>query len=264
MTSAFAPSGIFYRRLRAPYPSSPARGRAHSGCTSCCTSPSTAIPGRDDFANEGITAKNLSLWWPNGKRVLCNVSLHVPPGTLAMIAGRNGSGKSTLLHALCSIYIPDRGSVRIQKPCGFVHQDPQTQLMMPTVGVNIALSVPETLLGPDGKVAVSDDLIREKVVSALEQVELIPAESFVSMTIGELSGGQRQRVAVAAALAMKPRTMMFDEVTASMDQQNKAKLLAVMPSIVAANHVAVLWCVMCFRLCIRFSRFVISFLSSPT
>jgi energy-coupling factor transport system ATP-binding protein len=205
---------------------------------------SSKLDGIVDEHHRGITAKNLSLWWPNGTRVLCNVSLHVPPGTLAMIAGRNGSGKSTLLYALRGLRIPDRGSVQLEMPCSFVLQDPSVQLVMPTVGINIAISMPETLRGPDGEVAASEQEIREKVIGALEQVGLCPPESFLPMTVRELSGGQRQRVAVAAALAMKPRVMLFDEVTASMDQLNKAKLLSLMPKIVAENDIAALWYVL--------------------
>lgn len=206
---------------------------------SCSTSSGPANSGREE--RRGIVAENLSLWWPNGTPALRNVSLHVPPGTLAMVAGANGSGKSTLLAALRRLWLPDLGSVHADAPCAFVYQDPQKQLMFPSVAINLAVSVPETLESHPDHLKFDEQRVRKRVLEGLERVGFSPAEPWMSKRSRELSGGEGQRVAVAAALLMQPKSIMFDEVTASMDAANKMLLLGIIPPIVKREKIAALW-----------------------
>jgi energy-coupling factor transporter ATP-binding protein EcfA2 len=180
--------------------------------------------------------------------VLAGVSLHVQPGRLAMLVGPNGSGKSTLLRVLRGILLPDRGSVRVAAPAAFVFQDANTQLFMPSVDINIAMSVPEMQqLHPRGNPPLTAALLHARIAEALRQVDLVPVQDFMHVLVRELSGGQKQRVAVAAALAMRPRVMLFDEVTASMDAENRARLVSIIPNIIVDNNIAALWYVVGYK-----------------
>lgn len=188
-------------------------------------------PHRDKPA---IIAENVSFWWQNGRSALQDVSLRVCPGELTMLVGRNGCGKSTLLKVIRGLLIPTAGKVQLLKPCAFVFQNPNIQIVMPSIGADIALSVPKTS-------STAKQQVREAVIDALNAVGLTPPETFMRMNSSRISGGQRQRAVVASALAMQPQTILFDEVTASMDPVNKAELVSRVRSIISERKIAGLW-----------------------
>jgi energy-coupling factor transporter ATP-binding protein EcfA2 len=220
--------------------------RAIRACAAPAASGEQAAPAEPAGPATGIEAERVALWWPDGTRVLAGVSLRVPPGRLAMLVGPNGCGKSTLLHVLRGLLLPDRGSVRVATPTAFVFQNASAQLFMPSVDINIGMSVPEMQqLHPRGNPPLTSALLHARIADALRQVDLVPVEDFIHLLVRELSGGQKQRVAVAAALAMRPRVMLFDEVTASMDSENRSRLVSIIPRIIADNNIAALWYVVC-------------------
>lgn len=151
-----------------------------------------------------------------------------------MIVGENGCGKSTLLRTICGLLRPASGTVSVDSPCAYVHQHPDVQILFPTVGMDIAASVPKTK-------GTTKEEVREKVKELMEAVGLSPPENFLSTSSFRLSGGEKQRVVVAGALAMEPRTILFDEATASMDPVNKAELLNRVRRIVTERGIAALW-----------------------
>ncbi|PXF48479.1 ABC transporter I family member 10, chloroplastic [Gracilariopsis chorda] len=151
-----------------------------------------------------------------------------------MILGKNGSGKSTLLRILRGLLNPSSGHVYLEKPCAFVQQDPNIQILMPTIGMDIAVSVPKK---PDTSRSELWGAVRE----ALTEVGLVPPEYFMRMSSYRLSGGQRQRAAVAAALAMKPKSFLLDEVTASMDPLNKAELISRVRRLITDRNIGAIW-----------------------
>lgn len=182
----------------------------------------------------GIAVRNVSYWWANSQIALQNVSVDVAPGELAMIVGHNGCGKSTLLRVIRGLFEPPVGEIFLERPCGFVHQNPDIQILLPTIGADIAASIPNVN-------EITDYEAYRKVVQALEMVGLSPASDYIEISSYRLSGGQKQRAVVAAALAMKPASLLFDEVTASMDPVNKAELVARVRKIVTEKNIAALW-----------------------
>jgi ABC-type iron transport system FetAB ATPase subunit len=158
-----------------------------------------------------------------------------------MVAGANGSGKSTLLAALHGLRLPDLGSARADAPCAFVYQDAQRQLLLPNVATNVAVSVPETDARHEGHGRADERSVRAAVLRALDDVGFRPPDPWMGKRARDLSGGEKQRVAIAAALVMRPRSILFDEVTASMDAANRALLLDLIPAIVAERKIAALW-----------------------
>lgn len=184
--------------------------------------------------HEGIHVENVSYWRPNGRQILDNVSMTVKPGEFGMLVGRNGCGKSTLMKVIRGLLKPTLGEVRLATPAAFVDQNPERQIVMPSVGGDIALFL---RLPP----STSQEVAREKVLACLRSVGLEPAEEFIAQGSFRLSGGQRQRVAVASALASGPKVLLMDEVTASMDSENRAELLSRMRNLVCDSQVAALW-----------------------
>ncbi|HEY9847495.1 MAG TPA: ABC transporter ATP-binding protein, partial [Candidatus Caenarcaniphilales bacterium] len=132
-----------------------------------------------------IAVQDLSFHWPQGEQVLRSCSLEVPKGEFWMLLGTNGSGKSTLLRLLAGLLVPPAGTIELLQPVGFVFQNPDHQLVMPTVGADIAF----------GLVAEQLSLaqIRQRVEEALSAVNLLALQR---RPIYALSGGQKQRIAI--------------------------------------------------------------------
>ncbi|HIK38226.1 MAG: energy-coupling factor ABC transporter ATP-binding protein [Geminocystis sp.] len=177
-----------------------------------------------------ILVENLSFSWDGKTRVLDSCTLAVPRGELWMLLGSNGCGKSTLLRILANLLMPDSGDIYIESPMGFVFQNPDHQLVMPTVGADIAFGlVAEKLTLPQ---------IRERVKEALAAVNL---PDFQMRPIHTLSGGQKQRVAIAGALARHCRVLLLDEPTALLDSDTQMELVSLVRTIVKEKHITALW-----------------------
>ncbi len=88
-----------------------------------------------------IRVDNICFSWSSEAKVLKGCSLEVPQGEFWMLLGNNGSGKSTLLRLLAGLLIPDSGSIVMPYKTGFVFQNPDHQLVMPTVGADIAFGL---------------------------------------------------------------------------------------------------------------------------
>lgn len=115
------------------------------------------------FTHPAITVRDVSFEWNSGSVVLNHCSLEVPAGEFWMLLGTNGSGKSTLLR-IWRIYCLARGQVEMHGQVGFVFQNPDHQLVMPTVGADVAFGlVEERLTVPQ---------VRQRVTEALTLVNL--------------------------------------------------------------------------------------------
>lgn len=146
-------------------------------------------------------------------RALRGASLRVPRGTLFMLLGPNGCGKSTLLRALAGLVKPDAGALEAPERKAFVFQNPDHQVIMPTVGADVGFG-----LGNDQ--TLSEDDIRERVVRALRTVNLTDDDAF-ERQVATLSGGQKQRVAIAGALVEEPELLLLDELTTFLDEADQ-------------------------------------------
>lgn len=177
-----------------------------------------------------IAVENLTFTWSSGKAVLDSCSLAVPKGEFWMLLGANGSGKSTLLKILGGLLQPQSGSIHIEQPVGFVFQNPDHQLVMPTVGADIAFGlVAENLSYPN---------IQIRVDQALGAVNL---ENFQRRPIYALSGGQKQRVAIAGALARNAKVLLLDEPTALLDGDSQGDLVAAVRHLIKEKSLTALW-----------------------
>lgn len=182
------------------------------------------------MAELAIQVKDLSFNWPNGEQVFKSLSLDVPKGEFWMLLGINGSGKSTLLRLLADLLTPQLGQIQVLHPLGFVFQNPDHQLVMPTVGADVAFGLVEEKLSPAS--------VRRRVYEALAAVNLLELQR---RPIYALSGGQKQRVAIAGALARQCEVLLLDEPTALLDPDSQLDLVAQVQNLVKSRGITALW-----------------------
>lgn len=158
------------------------------------------------------------------------VTLSFEEGSFVALVGHNGCGKSTLAKLLNGLLIPQRGKVtvcgldtadkknifEIRKNIGMVFQNPDNQMVASIVEEDVAFG-PENLGVPQPEIV-------ERVTSALEQVGMT---EYAKRSPHKLSGGQKQRIAIAGALAIRPKVIVFDESTAMLDPQGRKEVLEV-------------------------------------
>lgn len=177
-----------------------------------------------------IRVNDLCFSWSSTEIILNNCSLQVPEGEFWMLLGNNGSGKSTLLKLLAGLLIPDTGSIVMPYKTGFVFQNPDHQLVMPTVGADIAFGLVSEKLSPIQ--------VKQRVRQALEAVNLLDLER---RPIHALSGGQKQRIAIAGAIARNCQVILFDEPTALLDPDTQLELVAQVSNLVKEHNLTALW-----------------------
>lgn len=177
-----------------------------------------------------IRVDNLEFSWSSGKNVLKSCSLHVPKGEFWMLLGTNGSGKSTLLRLLAGLLEPQTGEIEISQPVGFVFQNPDHQLVMPTVGADVAFGLVAE------KLSLTE--IARRVEKALDAVNLSDLQR---RPIYALSGGQKQRIAIAGALARNCEVLILDEPTALLDPDTQIELVKQVRNLVKSSGLSALW-----------------------
>lgn len=170
----------------------------------------------------------------------------VEPGSITAIVGLSGSGKSTLLNILGLLEPPTDGQIRCDgvdvssasdarrsrlrgEFLGFIFQ--QFHLLDRRTAME---NVAEPLLYGTARDVAGR---RERAMSLLEQVGL--AERAHSMP-HLLSGGEQQRVAIARALARRPRVVLADEPTGSLDAATSERVLELLLGLVRADGVALI------------------------
>lgn len=168
-----------------------------------------------------------------------DVTVDVQAGELAMIVGRNGCGKSTLLSVLRGAFLAESGYVHVDEPVSYVRSDPNLGMLYPTIGCDVSDRVPsEVWEGSDEPRHV----IERRVASvALTAVGLTPPDKYWLMAPRNLSGGIKQRAVLAGAIVTRPKVLLLDEVTASVDPLNRAEILESVTKIVKQDNVAALW-----------------------
>ena len=157
-----------------------------------------------------------------GKRVLRGLSLDVLTGETLVILGGSGSGKSVLLKHMNALLRPDAGTVEVdgeaigalgenelrpvRRKVGMLFQQGALFDSL-TVGDNVAYPLREHRLLPRADIPA-------RVREALAMVDLAETEPLMP---AELSGGMRKRAALARALVLEPRALLYDEPTTGLD-----------------------------------------------
>jgi heme exporter protein A len=149
-----------------------------------------------------------------GRRwALAEVSFHVDPGTVLMIAGRNGAGKSTLLRVLATAIRPDRGKVTVG---GFDVVRDREDVRKLTALLAHQNYLYESLTARENLEVVADHLgvSRDPVASLLDRVGL---GARGDDTVSTFSAGMRKRLSFARVLLQEPRVVLLDEPYGALD-----------------------------------------------
>jgi glutamate transport system ATP-binding protein len=169
--------------------------------------------------------------------VLRDVSLVVARGEVLVVVGPSGSGKSTLCRSINRLETIDSGEIlfdgeplpeegrplaKLRSQVGMVFQSFNLFAHM-TILDNVAL-------GPVKVRRESRAVARERAMQLLTRVGIADQ---AGKHPAELSGGQQQRAAIARALAMQPKAMLFDEPTSALDPETVGEVLDVMTSLAA-------------------------------
>jgi glutamate/aspartate transport system ATP-binding protein len=165
-------------------------------------------------------------------KVLDGCTTSVAKGDVVVVCGPSGSGKSTLIKAVNALEPIQHGDIRIE---GVSVRSRQTNLpkLRSTVGMVFQhfelfphLSVMRNLiLGQIKVLGREEDEARERGLKLLDRVGMAAHKDKFP---GQLSGGQQQRIAIARALSMDPKVMLFDEPTSALDPEMVGEVLDVM------------------------------------
>jgi len=172
--------------------------------------------------------------------VLKDITLKVEPGRSLVVVGPSGSGKSTLLNIMGTLDMPSSGQVLFDgQDLAVLDQKELAVIRNKQIGFVFQLhhllpqcTVLENVLVPTlaDKKRPSMKEIRDRAVQLLQRVGL---KEFLLYRPGELSGGQRQRVAVVRALINKPKLLLADEPTGSLDKDSSENIADLL---VELNH----------------------------
>jgi subfamily B ATP-binding cassette protein MsbA len=174
-----------------------------------------------------IAFRDVSFEYNDDTPVLRHVSFVAPPGSTTALVGSSGSGKSTLISLVMAFNRPlsgvvtldgrDLASIRLKdyrNQLGVVLQD--NFLFDGTIAENISFSHPH---------ATREEIIAASRIAHCEEFIEGFADGYDTI-VGErgvkLSGGQRQRVAIARAILAKPKILILDEATSSLDSESEA------------------------------------------
>ncbi|MBM4160153.1 MAG: ABC transporter ATP-binding protein [Ignavibacteria bacterium] len=168
-----------------------------------------------------IEVRNVSKSF-NGLPVLEDVNLVVEEGTTVVILGKSGVGKSVLLKAIIGLIEPDAGSIRIDghEVVGMKRKDlnalrRQMGYLFQGAALYDSMSVRENLIFPlERREQLTREELEERIIRQLEMVGL---EDAIDKMPAELSGGMKKRIALARALIINPRIMLYDEPTTGLD-----------------------------------------------
>ena len=186
--------------------------------------------------------------------VLNELDLEVSAGEMVTIIGPSGSGKTTVLRTLMTLEAIDSGVIYVDgEPLTHMERNGRlvaanaahTRRMRSRIGMcfqHFNLFPHMTALGNcmEGPVQVLKLPRAEAEGRCLELLEMVGMADKRDEHPSRLSGGQQQRVAIARALAMRPRIMLFDEVTSALDPEVISEVTSVIRELVRTHNLTML------------------------
>ncbi|MBZ9882012.1 ATP-binding cassette domain-containing protein [Mesorhizobium sp. CA10] len=202
-----------------------------------------AAPSSDE--TPAISVKDLRKCFGDHE-VLKGISLEAHKGDVISILGSSGSGKSTMLRCINLLETPDSGEVRVDgelikmKRGRDGHQMPADIRQVERIRANLAMVFQSFNLWShmtvlENLVAAPTHVLKRPRAECLEQAEALLKRVGIwerrNYYPPHMSGGQQQRAAIARALAMNPKVMLFDEPTSALDPELVGEVLRVMRSL---------------------------------
>ena len=170
-----------------------------------------------------INCSNVSFSYESGHPVLQDLSFTIQDGECVGLIGANGAGKSTVMKLILGLLPCTQGEIRVddipvgketlkevRKKLGFVLQNSDNQMFMPTVY--------EDMIFAPLNYGVSKEETEARVDAVLEKLGL---QDLKHRHNHKISGGEKRMAAIATILAMQPEMILMDEPTAALDPYNR-------------------------------------------
>ncbi|MDD3463082.1 MAG: ABC transporter ATP-binding protein [Sulfurospirillaceae bacterium] len=178
---------------------------------------------------------NVHLYYGD-KMALEDINFHAKKGEFIALVGDSGGGKSSLMNMLVRFFDPSNGNIKIN---GIDIREFSLQ----SLRENIAIVTQRIYIFNDtvaNNVSYGKDVDEQKVVEALKKanaydfIEKLPNGIYTQLDeFGtNLSGGQRQRIAIARAIYLDPKILIFDEATSALDSQSEQKITQALENII--------------------------------
>ena len=189
--------------------------------------------------NSIISISKLSKSFDNNL-VLDEISMEVNAGEVVGIIGPSGSGKSTLLRCINLLETPDSGTLEIDNETFTIEKDKEFDIPINKITqlrTKVGMVFQQFNLFPHltalenieiGLKYVIKEKLEVRLQKSKELLDIVGLSEKASNFPEELSGGQQQRIAIARALAMNPKVMLFDEATSALDPEIVGEVLSVM------------------------------------
>ena len=171
--------------------------------------------------------RNVSFSYEKERPVISDLSFKIEEGETVGLIGANGAGKSTVMKLFLGLLMPDSGSILVdgkeltkkvlpdvRKALGFVLQDSDDQMFMPTV-------IDDMMFAPLNY-GMSREEAEAKADEVLEKLGLTELKNRYNHRI---SGGEKRMAAIATILAMEPKVILMDEPTAALDPYNRRMVI---------------------------------------
>lgn len=188
------------------------------------------------------------------KEILHDISFTAGSGEIVAILGNNGAGKSTLITCINKIRKMESGEVTIDgKPIQDMKRKDIARLVayVPQKNDTSELSVFDcVLLGRKPYIRWNTD--DNDIEICRDMIEKLGLESLQLRSMDELSGGEQQKVMLARALVQKPKVMLLDEPTSSLDPRNQFGMMALIRDIAKHDDITVLVVLHDLNLALRF------------
>lgn len=180
-----------------------------------------------------------------------DISFDLARGEVLALVGESGCGKSTLALTLLGMeavtageitfagktvtHLDNAGLKLMRRQVQMIFQDPYESL-------NPLLTIGETVAEPLHVHGLATNKVerQRRVIKALEDAGLKPADSFINRRPHELSGGQRQRVVIASALVLEPVLLLADEPVSMLDVSIRAEILNLLADLRAQRNISIL------------------------
>ena len=175
--------------------------------------------------------RNVSFSYEPGIPVIDNLSFHIRKGETVGLIGANGAGKSTIMKLMLGL-LPAQGEILVEgmpvtkqnlsvirQKIGFVLQDSDNQMFMPTV-------YEDMIFGPRNY-----GLSREEADARVDRVlKELGLESLKHRHNHKISGGEKRMAAIATILAMEPEMIVMDEPSTALDPVNRRRVISTINS----------------------------------
>ena len=173
-----------------------------------------------------ISFSDVSFSYEKSRSILEHISFKIDEGEAVGLIGANGAGKSTLMKILLGLLkaegtitvggkeVCEKNLKEIRKTLGFVFQNSDNQMFMPTVVEDITFGLVNYGMRKD-----------EAEVKADKILESLNIKDLKSRHNHTLSGGEKRMAAIATVLAMEPKVLLMDEPTSTLDPYNRRQVI---------------------------------------